>query len=76
MASWFILVAQIALALSRGPAADSLNGVCEQSATSCLMVTHTISILGARVVSMAHRGSEHSSTMLSGVEPAGKVSVC
>ena len=76
MTSWFILVAQIALALSRGPASDSLNGVSEQSAASCLMVTQTSSILGARVVSMAHRGSEHNSIMLDGVEPTGKVSVC
>lgn len=43
---------------------EHLNGVYEQSATSCLMVTQTNCVPGAEVVSMAHRGSKHTSAML------------
>ena len=50
----FILVAGIFLALSWGPATEHLNGVCEQSATSCLMAKQTHCITGSGAISNAH----------------------
>ena len=64
------LPAQTALTLSGGPAMEHLSGVCEQSATICLMATHCVPKNGA--IYMALKGSEHASTMLDQVEQAGR----
>ena len=57
-----MLVAGTTLYLSEVPAMEHINRVCEQHATSCLMVSY---VPGAGAVSMAHRtGRESTSTML------------
>ena len=54
----------MALALSRVSATEHLNGVCEQHAINCLMMTKTHCIPGAGVMSMACRaGGEHAYVM-------------
>ena len=66
----------MALALLEDPVIKHLNGVCEQSATSCLLIiwTHCVPVAGA--VTMACRvGSKHTSTMLDMLEPKGKAAV-
>ena len=46
------------------PVTEHLDGFCEQCVINCLMVTYTHCVPGTGVLSMAHRGSDHTSTML------------
>ena len=71
-ASWFVLMAQMALALLKCPVMEHLNGNYEQPTSPCLMATKTLCVPGVGVVKMACRGSEHTSEILDGVEPKDK----